>query len=217
MDSGNSLIAREGYPFIIPLVLLTVFLAFIGLSGIALFFFLAACFVTWFFRNPERKIPQGSGLVVSPADGRILKIEEIEESGENALTKGRRRKVSIFMNVFDVHVNRIPFEGTVSAVRYHKGRFLSADLDKASELNEKNAILIRTDAGADIQVIQIAGLIARRIVCWIKEGMYVNKGQRFGMIRFGSRVEVVLPVEAKVTIKPGDRVKAGETPIGWLT
>lgn len=120
------------------------------------------------------------------------------------------------MNVFNVHVNRMPYAGRVEGIRYQKGNFFSADLDKASELNEKNAVFLKTDGDTGILIVQIAGLIARRIVCWIREGMYVKKGDRFGMIRFGSRVELFLPAEARVIIKEGDRVKAGETPIGWM-
>lgn len=213
MDSRDNWIAREGYPFIFPLVIVTLILAYAGLFWTAFFFFLITFFVTWFFRNPARRAPVGEGMVVSPADGRVLKIEEVDGS---ALLKGRRRKISIFMNVFNVHVNRSPCSGTVTAIRYHQGKFLSANLDKASDLNERNEILIQTRDGADILTVQIAGLIARRIVCWIQEKMYVNIGERFGMIRFGSRLEVFLPIEAKVLVKEGDRVKAGETLIGSL-
>ncbi len=213
MDSRDNWIVREGYPFIFPLAIVTLVFAYAGLFWTAFFFFLITFFVTWFFRNPARRVPAGEGIVVSPADGRVLKIEDVEGG---SLLNGRRRKISIFMNVFNVHVNRSPCSGTVTAIRYHKGKFLSADLDKASELNERNEILIRTREGVDILTVQIAGLIARRIVCWIKEKMYVNIGERFGMIRFGSRLEVFLPIEAKVLVKEGDRVKAGETLIGSL-
>jgi phosphatidylserine decarboxylase len=213
MSSRSSLIIREGYPFIIPTALFSVFFAFMGMRWMALLFCVITFFVTWFFRNPERNTPAGDEILVSPADGRILKIEDIEGS---PFGEGRRRKISIFMNVFNVHVNRAPCSGKIQSIRYHKGRFLSADLEKASELNEKNAILIRTDSGIDIVTIQIAGLIARRIVCWVKEGMQIRKGERFGLIRFGSRLEVMLPLEAKISVREGDRVKAGETPIGSL-
>jgi phosphatidylserine decarboxylase len=126
-------------------------------------------------------------------------------------------KISIFMNVFNVHVNRIPCSGEVSAIRYKPGKFLSANLDKASALNERNSVMIRTDDGREIMIVQIAGLIARRIVCWLKEGIKVKKGERFGLIRFGSRVEVFLPLGSTLLVKIGDKVKAGETPIGELT
>jgi phosphatidylserine decarboxylase len=214
MTSRNSLIIGDGYPFIIPTAALSLLFAFAGVGLAAFFFALLTFFVTWFFRNPERRIPSGADLIVSPADGRVLKIEEVEE---NHFGEGRRRKVSIFMNVFNVHVNRAPCSGHVRSIRYHKGRFLSADLDKASELNEKNAILIVTDSGKEIVTIQIAGPIARRIVCWVKEGMEVQKGERFGLIRFGSRLEVLLPVDSEIDVREGDRVKAGETTIGRLT
>lgn len=213
MSSRSSLIIREGYPFIIPTALFSVFFAFMGMRWVALIFCALTFFVTWFFRNPERHIPAGDEIIVSPADGRILKIEEVERSPFGG---GRFRKISIFMNVFNVHVNRAPCSGKIQSIRYHKGRFLSANLDKASEQNEQNAILIQTDSGVDIITIQIAGLIARRIVCWIREGMHIQKGERFGMIRFGSRLEVMMPHNAKVSVRVGDQVKAGETPIGIL-
>jgi phosphatidylserine decarboxylase len=126
-------------------------------------------------------------------------------------------KISIFMNVFSVHVNRVPYSGEVAAIRYRTGKFISANLDKASAFNERNLLLIRTDDGREIMVAQIAGLIARRIVCWVKEGMQVKKGERFGMIRFGSRVEVYLPPDSRLCVKIGEKVRAGETPIGELT
>jgi len=213
MTSRNSVIIGEGYPFIIPPAILCLLFAFAGMGAAAFFFALLTLFVTCFFRNPERRIPDGADLIVSPADGRVLRIEEVEGS---PFGEGRRKKVSIFMTVFNVHVNRAPCSGTVQSVRYHKGRFLSANLDKASELNERNAILVLTDSGREVITVQIAGLIARRIVCWIREGMRVQKGERFGLIRFGSRLEVVLPQDSKIEVREGDRVKAGETPLGRL-
>jgi phosphatidylserine decarboxylase len=120
------------------------------------------------------------------------------------------------MNVFDVHVNRMPYSGTVGAIEYNKGKFFSANLDKASELNERNTVLIKTDDGEKILTVQVAGLIARRIECWVKEGMHVRKGERFGLIRFGSRLEVFLPPDAIISAGVGDKVRAGETLIGWL-
>jgi phosphatidylserine decarboxylase len=213
MKQRNRLIAAEGYPFILALTILAVLFSFVEWFWSAALLYSGTFFVTWFFRNPERKVPADDGLVVSPADGRIIKVAEVDDE---SLSSGRFLKVSIFMNIFDVHVNRMPYSGTVERIQYHKGRFLSADLDKASAVNEKNRIIVRTEEGFGIVVIQIAGLIARRIACWIKTGMYVQKGERFGLIRFGSRVEVVLPHETRIVVKVGDRVKAGETPIGWL-
>jgi phosphatidylserine decarboxylase len=213
MDRHTGYIAREGAPFIIGLGSLTIALAWIGFTGAAVLSFAAMLFVIFFFRNPERTIPGEQGLLVSPADGRILKVEEVELDG---ILKGRFRKVSIFMNVFNVHVNRAPYSGTVEKIEYHSGKFLSADLDKASADNEKNTVLIRTEEGKQFLTIQIAGLIARRIVCWIGEGKEVARGERFGLICFGSRLEVVLPLASKVLVQAGQKVRAGETPIGVL-
>ena len=209
----RSIIARQGFPFILPLLILTVIFAFFGKIWISSLFFLMTAFVTWFFRNPERKSPEDAKVIVSPADGRVIKIEDVAENG---LMKGPSKKISIFMNVFNVHVNRIPYSGTVNSVRYREGKFFSANLDKASTSNEKNSVLIETDKGKQILTEQIAGLIARRIECWLEEGMHVNKGDRFGLIRFGSRLDIFLPADTAVAVSIGDKVKAGETPIGWL-
>jgi phosphatidylserine decarboxylase len=209
----DGIIAREGLPFIIPLGIFTILFAFFGFIWITILFFIATAFVTWFFRNPKRRTPDDPKSVISPADGEVIKIEDIPESD---FLKGPSKKISIFMNVFNVHVNRIPYSGTINRIHYHKGNFFSANLDKASSLNERNSILIKTDNGKEILTVQIAGLIARRIECWVKEGMHVNKGDRFGLIRFGSRLEIFLPSDSITSVKIGDKVKAGETPIGWL-
>jgi phosphatidylserine decarboxylase len=211
--SHSSIIAREGFPFILPLVILTVAFAFFGVMWLSALFLLMSAFVTWFFRNPERKPPEDLKVVVSPADGRVIKIEDV---AENNMLEGPSKKISIFMNVFNVHVNRAPYSGTVGAIRYREGKFLSANLDKASSLNEKNSVLINTDNGKIILTEQIAGLIARRIECWVHVGMNVTKGDRFGLIRFGSRLDVFLPVDTVISVSIGDKVRAGETPIGWL-
>ena len=209
----ESIIVREGLPFIIPLGVFTIAFAFSGFIWLMSLFFIATAFVTWFFRNPQRNTPDDNKAVVSPADGEIIKIEDIVK---NDLLKGPSKKVSIFMNIFNVHVNRIPYSGLVKGVYYNKGDFFSADLDKASLSNERNSILIKTDDGKEILTVQIAGLIARRIECWVKEGMNVCKGERFGLIRFGSRLEVFVPSDSITSVKVGDKVKAGETLIGWL-
>lgn len=213
MDKHSGYIVREGVPFIVGLGLLTVALSWIGLRGLALVACAAMLFVIFFFRNPERTVPGEKGLVVSPADGKVLKIEEVHLDG---LLLGPHRKVSIFMNVFNVHVNRVPHAGRVEKIEYHAGKFLSADLDKASADNERNTVLIRTAEGKAFLTIQIAGLIARRIVCWIGEGMEVARGERFGLICFGSRLEVVLPLDSRILVQPGQKVRAGETPLGVL-
>lgn len=213
-EKHDSPIAREGYPFIILTAALTLAAFFLGMPRIAFLLLLATGFVVWFFRNPERNFPPGEKLVISPADGKVIRIEEI---GGHELLPGASRKISIFMNVFSVHVNRFPYSGRIEAIRYDPGKFLSANLDKASSDNERNAVLIRTEEGRLILIIQIAGLVARRIVCWVKEGMSAGKGERFGMIRFGSRVEVLLPADTDILVKVGDNVRAGETPIGGLS
>ena len=209
----ESIIVPEGIPFILVFAVLTLIFAFSRFSKVAIACFILTIFVAWFFRNPERKAPEAEGLVISPADGKVIKIEDVSV---DSLVRGTFKKISIFMNVFDVHVNRAPYGGTVKAIRYTKGRFFSANLDKASSLNEQNAIVISTDQGKEILTVQIAGLIARRIVCWIKEGMHLERGERFGLIRFGSRLDVYLPADAKVIVHLGDKVRAGESPIGEL-
>lgn len=213
MSNRSGPVAREGWLFILPLGVITIAIALTGPVWVAVFFFLVTLFVAWFFRNPERKIPEDKKVIVSPADGKVLKIEVVKE---NAILKGEYKKISIFMSLFNVHVNRIPYSGRVEVVQYKKGRFFSANLDKASSLNERNSILVKTDDGREILTVQIAGIVARRIVCWIKEGMKVNKGERFGLICFGSRLEIFLPVDSTVLVKVGDMVKGGENPIGYL-
>lgn len=215
MSQGHdSIIEREGYVFIIIAALLALIAFLMGLRWIAWPLLLLTAFIIWFFRNPERKTPPGDNLIISPADGEVIKIEEVRD---HELMAGPLRKISIFMNVFSVHVNRMPCSGRIEAIHYHKGKFLSANLDKASSDNERNALVIRMDDGRAIGTIQIAGLVARRIVCWVNEGMRVEKGERFGLIRFGSRVEILMPADTAVMVKTGDRVRAGETPIGGLS
>lgn len=210
----SSMIVREGFPFIIPLGAVTLGAFFAGFTRLFALLLLLTLFVSWFFRNPERKTPEGQRLVISPADGKVIRVEE---TTSDELPGFSFEKVSVFMNVFNVHVNRTPCSGKVFSIRYRAGKFLSANLDKASELNERNTVLIRTADGREIITVQIAGLIARRIVCWLKEGMQVQKGERFGLIRFGSRVEVFLPLGSTILVRVGDKVRAGETPIGELT
>lgn len=199
-------IAREGYPFIIISLVLTLVFWAVGLSRFAAIFFFLTIFVGSFFRDPERKIQAKKGEVISPADGRILAVEEVEAPRH---LKGVWQRVTIFMSVFNAHVNRIPIAGQVKEIRYHTGRFLMGFSEKASLENEQNAILMETNTGHRIMFVQIAGLVARRIICNIEEGESVQVGDRFGLIRFGSRVDVYLPKGAEVLVVPGDRVKAG--------
>jgi len=209
----DSLIVSEGFPFIAIFGMITLLtVVFLEPDWIAAVPFAATVFTAWFFRNPERRAPLDERLVLSPADGKVIRIDE---HFSHELLPQPCRKVSIFMNIFNVHVNRDPCAGKVSLIRYNPGSFLSANLDKASEQNERNAILIRTDE-REVLTIQIAGLIARRIVCWVKEGIYLRRGERFGLIRFGSRLEVLLPTETKLSVAVGDKVRAGETPLGTM-
>jgi len=213
MKRRNSPIVLEGFIFILPLLVLTVIFISVGIKSLAVLFLVLTLFVTNFFRNPERTIPTDTNAVVSPADGRVLKIEDVEGNG---LITGKCKKVSIFMNVFNVHVNRTPYTGTVKTIRYEEGKFFNASLDKASSLNEQNSVLVQTSDGREILTVQIAGLVARRIVCWVKEGMNIERGERFGLIRFGSRLEVFMPVDTEILVSVGDKVRAGETKIGSL-
>jgi len=205
-------IASEGFPFIAGATFVTVYLAALGL-GLGAFFFLAVTlFVVWFFRDPERVIPDEDGAVICPADGKVVGIRLVShEFGlESAL------KVSVFMSVFNVHVNRIPADGTVTDIDYRPGKFFSANLDKASQDNERNAVFLDIGGGRNLVVVQIAGLIARRIVCHIQKGDHLTAGQRFGIICFGSRVDCYLPPDVKPAVSVGDKVLAGTSMLGYL-
>jgi phosphatidylserine decarboxylase len=198
---------------------------FIGIGGIltlcaALFSWKAAVvpglvtlFCIWFFRDPRRVVPQGENLLVSPADGKVV---DVSRSEEQRFLKKPAIKVSIFLNIFNVHVNRIPVAGKVVGIFYNAGRFFAANAPKASMENEQNAVVLETPSGKRVVCIQIAGLIARRIVWWIKEGNTLDRGERFGLIRFGSRVDLFLPIETEILISEGDHVKGGETILGVL-
>ncbi len=209
----NSIIAYEGFPFILLSLLLTLCAAFFGFYRLTALLAGITVFIVCFFRNPQRHFKDETGLIISPADGKVIRIEDVDLDQS---IRGKYRKISIFMNVFNVHVNRAPCEGRIEAIQYHPGKFLSANLDKASLENERNEILIRTGTGQRVWVVQIAGLIARRIVCWVKKEEIVSKGQRIGLIRFGSRVEVFAPPESEIIVRVGDKVRAGQTPLGYL-
>jgi phosphatidylserine decarboxylase len=206
---------REGWPFIAATVALAVVFAFV----FAPLFWLLAILAGWmaiFFRDPVRVVPTAPGLVVSPADGRVETIVRATPPPELGLGVSRLTRVSIFMNIFDCHINRAPTAGRVARIAYKPGRFLSADLDKASEANERNSILIEAESGDNVGVVQIAGLVARRIVCWTREGVGIGAGERIGMIRFGSRLDVYLPEGSTVSVSAGQRAIAGETLIALL-
>jgi len=210
----KSIIVAEGFPFIVLSLVFTGFAAFFGVAWLTILLAALTIFIIAFFRDPQRHFQAAEKLVISPADGKVIKMEEVDVRGAMA---GRFKKISIFMNVFNVHVNRAPYEGTIEKISYHPGKFVSANLDKASTENERNEVLIRTEDGRAIWTVQIAGLIARRIVCWIREGETLAKGERFGMIRFGSRVDVFLPADSRVVVRLNDKVRAGQTPLGYLS
>jgi len=210
----DNIIAHEGYPFIVFSLVITIFIAFLGVGWLAILFVFITFFIIWFFRNPERSFQEEEKVLISPADGKIIKIENVEVNGT---ISGRFKKISIFMNVFNVHVNRAPYSGKIEAINYHEGKFFSANLDKASLDNERNEVMIRTEDGRRVWMVQIAGLIARRIVCWVDVGANIKKGERFGLIRFGSRVDVYLPEDSRISVKLKDKVKAGHTSLGYLS
>jgi len=207
------LLARPGFIFLGAAIVLTVAFAVTGMGLLAVLGMLSIFFIAWFFRNPERTAPDIKGAVLAPADGKIIKVESVEDSPHYP---ERCNKISIFMSMFNVHVNRIPFSGTISGVRYNPGRFFSANLDKASLDNEYNAITLSTDRGKRICFVQIAGLIARRIICDLKPGDRVTKGDRFGMICFGSRLDIYLPERTRVQVENGQKVRAGTTVLGMI-
>lgn len=213
MTGKDLLVAKEGFPFIASGIMLTLISLAVGWRCPALILFLITLFIVWFFRNPRRNIPYSHELIVAPADGKII---EVKEEFEKRYLNGKAIKISIFMSIFNVHINRIPFPGKVLSVSYNPGRFIAASRDKASLENEQNAILMETKEGKRILFIQIAGLIARRIVCWLNVGNNVERGERFGLIRFGSRVDIFLPPDVDLKITKGSKVKGGETVIGVM-
>lgn len=207
-------IAREGYPFILGSALVTVIVAALGLYTLTVLFLAITSFVAFFFRDPERVVPEQQGAIVSPADGKVI---EVCLSPLSDLAEEKILKISIFMSVFNVHVNRMPEEGRVTNVTYYPGKFFSANLDKASKDNERNAVSLEMGSGRQLTVVQVAGLIARRIVCRVQEGDHLSRGQRFGLICFGSRLEVYLPQEAVPAVSVGDKVLAGSSVLGYLS
>lgn len=208
----HPLIAREGWPFIAISIALAVLVAWLFAPGWSLPFWLIAVFVVQFFRDPARAIPKGPGLVVSPADGRVIVVGRARDP----YTDREALKISVFMNVFNVHSNRAPVDGTIERTEYFAGRFFNADLDKASEQNERNALVIRTEDGRVVTCVQVAGLIARRVLCYVHGGERLARGQRFGFIRFGSRVDVYLPLDARPAVAIGERVQASTTVLAHL-
>ena len=200
-------IARVAIPFVITGILLSIISLSLGRKELFFLFSLLTSFIAFFFRDPNRISPISSeGAILSPADGKILEVKDV----------GDKIKISIFMSLLDVHVNRIPVSGEIKEVKHTAGKFFRANLDKASEQNERNMILLKPKNSSDpFVIIQIAGILARRIICWVREGDQVVAGQRFGLICFGSRVELFVNKECKILVTPGQKVKAGVSVLGY--
>ncbi|PIE59212.1 MAG: phosphatidylserine decarboxylase family protein [Desulfobulbus propionicus] len=206
-------LALEGYPFILFAAFAALVFGLLDYSIPALISLVLCAFATWFFRDPVRITPAAKNGIISPADGKVIRVATTEDE---RFFQGTTQKISIFMNVFNVHVNRIPLSGTVSGISFKPGKFYAADNDTAALHNEYCAVHIETESGKHYWVVQIAGLVARRIVCRLHSGDTVSSGMRYGMIRFGSRLDLYLPVEAKLLVSIGDKVKAGESLLGYL-
>ena len=208
----HPIIAREGWHFLTISLLVA-----IGVAWFSVFwsvpFWIIYFFILQFFRDPPREIPEGENLVLCPADGRVLIVGNARDPYRNCDSL----KISVFMNVFNVHSNRSPVDGIVKEVLYSKGLFVNASFDKASLDNERNALVLRMDSGTELSCVQVAGLIARRILCYVKPGDRVTRGQRYGFIRFGSRVDVYLPPDARPRVAIGDKVKATATVLAELS
>ena len=200
------MIVKDALRFLVPLILAGLLALFLSLPVVGILLFLLAAFVAFFFRNPSRQIPPDPRVIVSPADGKVVKIERV----------GNVTRLSIFLSIFDVHVNRSPIAGRIEAIDYKRGKFKPAFNHDASVENERNTIMV-SQGNVNIVFTQIAGIVARRIVCWKKVGDTVAKGELIGLIRFGSRVDVLFPAGATVTVSSGARVRGGATPIGIIT
>lgn len=211
-DYPHPIIAREGWPFLAAAVAAALVVHWWAGWPWALPLWLMSLFVLQFFRDPARAVPGGGGLVISPADGRVVAVERTRDP----YLDREACKVSVFMNVFNVHSNRSPVDGTIRERWYYPGKFLNAALSKASLENERNALRIETDDGHDVTCVQVAGLVARRILCYVQPGERLVRGQRYGFIRFGSRLDVYLPLEAEVRVTIGDKAVAAETVLAEL-
>ena len=212
MDYPHPVIAREGWPFLAGAVVVSVLAHYFVGGWWALPLWVVTLFILQFFRDPGREVPEDPLAVLSPADGRVVVVGKATDPYLNR----EALKISVFMNVFNVHSNRAPVDGTVRKRWYHAGSFLNAALDKASLENERNALLIETPAGRQVTCVQIAGLVARRILCYVGEGAALQRGQRYGFIRFGSRVDLYLPPDAEPVAALGDKVYATETVLARL-
>lgn len=209
----HPIIAREGWVLIGgSLLLATLWTSFAGFGFVAALLWILFLLVTQFFRDPPRTVPTLPDVVLSPADGQIVKVEKTVDP----FTKKDAILISVFMNIFNVHCQRSPVEGTVADVQYYPGKFLNADLDKASTENERNAVVMRLKDGQAITVVQVAGLVARRILCYVQKGDELSRGERYGFIRFGSRLDVYLPTDAEPCVTIGEKVLGTETILAKL-
>jgi len=206
-------VAREGYPFIGFAGFVTLIAALLDYDMAALAALSVTAFVLYFFRDPERTSPTASDAIVCPADGKVISIDKVFD---DRFINEHVYKISIFMNVFNVHVNRVPFPGKVTDIQYSPGRFYSANSERGALENETCAVVMESENDRKFAFVQMAGLIARRIVCWAEKGDMLTAGERFGLIRFGSRVDVYLPIQVQVEVRNGQRVKAGETVLGYF-
>ncbi len=213
MKAPEFSIAEEGLPFILFCGFTSLICSVSGLQVPALLGLITTFFVTWFFRDPFRILPQEENAVICPADGNVIAVKEMFD--ERFLQRNVIR-ISIFMNVFNVHVNRVPFSGIVERVLFKPGKFYSADKDRAALHNEYCAMIVSTESQQQYAAVQIAGLIARRIVCRAEPGDRIKAGERYGLIRFGSRVDLYLPENIEVTVREGEKVRAGETMLGKI-
>jgi phosphatidylserine decarboxylase len=209
----HPILAREGWPFIAISVFIAIVILSLSTFWVALPFILIAAFIIQFFRDPKREIPSDADVVLSPADGKVICIEECPDIYQNNISS---IKISIFMNVFNVHSNRSPIDGEVIGLQYYPGKFLNADFDKASTENERNVMILKSADDHKITVVQVAGLIARRILCYTSIGKLLARGERYGFIRFGSRVDLYLPTSSKILVTIGQNVKATQDVIAKL-
>jgi len=207
-------LAPEGIPLIGAGAFITAVFALLELALPAMIGLLVTLFICYFFRDPDRVVPQKAFAVIAPADGKVIAVTPVDQSPFKA---GNFTKISIFMSVFNVHVNRMPVAGRISRIVYHPGKFVNASLDKASEHNERNALEIEMDDGRALGLVQVAGLVARRIICRVREDDRLQRGQRFGIICFGSRVDLYLPPDCEPKVGPGDNVTAGSTIVAVLS
>ena len=208
--SKRPFIHPEGWKFATIFFVISILLSFISIA-ISVIGYLLTLFTLWFFRDPKRNTPLDTNLIISSADGKVCLIDEAYPPEEVSINQEKMKRICVFMNVFNVHINRSPVSGTVKDIIYKEGQFLNASLDKASEKNERSSLIISSDNGAEIVVVQIAGLIARRILGFISNNHNLHQGERFGLIRFGSRVDIYMPLDTVTKCSIGDKVIAGES------